>query len=177
MNQSYEVLTEDGFQPFLTVSTKMVNEFLEVFFTNNTSIKCTLSHRFKIGNDYVEAKDIKAGDILSPNEFVVEGVIHYHGELEVFDLVDVAGGNHYITNDVTSHNCEFLSSDLTLFDSYMVSQAETEYERRVERVTMNDRDKDMPGYIPSYPFKIGPNNLWKRIEKNKSYIVGVDPAT
>lgn len=177
MTQSYEVLTEEGFQPFLTISTKTVNEFLEVFFTNNTSIKCTLSHRFKIDNDYIEAKNIKAGDILSPNELVVEGIIHYHGELEVFDLVDVGGGNHYITNGVTSHNCEFLSSDLTLFDSYMVSQAETEYERRVERVTMNDRDKDMPGYIPSYPFKIGPNNLWKRIEKNKSYIVGVDPAT
>lgn len=73
--------------------------------------------------------------------------------------------------------CEFLSSDLTLFDSYIISTQETEYDRRVERITLNDRNKGMPDYEPSYPFRIGTNHFWKRIEKDKTYIVGVDPAT
>ena len=33
------------------------------------------------------------------------------------------------------------------------------------------------GYVPSYPFQLGLHKLWKSIDKNKTYIVGVDPAT
>lgn len=177
MNHCYEVLTEDGFQPFLTISTKVVDEFLEVFLKDGSSVKCTLSHRFKVGNEFIEANDLTTGMLLSPNDVEVEGIIHYHSEIEVFDLVDVEGGNNYLTNGVTSHNCEFLSSDLTLFDSYIISTQETEYDRRVDRITMNDRNKGLPDYEPSYPFRIGTNHFWKRIEKDKTYIVGVDPAT
>lgn len=55
--------------------------------------------------------------------------------------------------------CEFLSSDHTLFDSYMITQAETKSKRIREN------------------YLISGNVFWKKLESNKSYIVAVDPAT
>lgn len=73
--------------------------------------------------------------------------------------------------------CKFLSSDLTLFDSYHVSQAELEAKRFLEDMTRLDEGKDTPGYIASFPYRIAGHKFWKKIDRNKTYIVGVDPAT
>lgn len=73
--------------------------------------------------------------------------------------------------------CEFISSDHTLFDSYLVSEAERDYDRKVGEITAGDLNKEEEDYVPSYPFKYANTVMWKNIERGKTYIVGVDPAT
>lgn len=72
--------------------------------------------------------------------------------------------------------CMFISSDHTLFDSYHITQAELTAKRRVEDLTRLD-DKDAPGYIPSFPYRIAGHKFWKKLDPSKTYLVGVDPAT
>lgn len=72
--------------------------------------------------------------------------------------------------------CLFISSDHTLFDSYHITQAELTAKRRVEDFTRLD-DKDAPGYMPSFPYRIAGHKFWKKLDPSKTYLVGVDPAT
>lgn len=72
--------------------------------------------------------------------------------------------------------CLFISSDHTLFDSFDITQAEMAAKRRVEEFTKFD-NKDVPNYVPSYPFRVSGHKFWKKLDPSKTYIVGVDPAT
>lgn len=57
------------------------------------------------------------------------------------------------------YECEFLSSDQTLFDSYMITQGEEHAKK----------------YRQNY--KVAGHVFYKKLDTTKSYIVGVDPAT
>jgi hypothetical protein len=174
----YQILTENGFKDFLGVTKKTVNLFITIGFSEGKPITVTPTHRFKIGEEFVLAQDIDIGMTISPTNQTVTSITVGDGNIEVYDVVDVDGGNHFLTDGVTSHNCEFLSSDLTLFDSYAVSQAEREVDARIKEICQYDTGVDEDDYVPSYPFKMGTSiTMWKRIEKGKTYIVGVDPAT
>lgn len=137
-----EVLTKHGFEPFQNITSKIVPTYLHISFTDGSHIDCTHTHRFLIDDIFINAENLHVGATLGPFGKRITDIETINESIRVYDLVNVANGNHYLTNGVTSHNCEFLSSDMTLFDSYMVSQAETEYDRRVERLTLNDRNKE-----------------------------------
>lgn len=176
MNTHYEVLTENGFKPFHDISTKVVNEYIKLTFMDGYHLNCTTNHLLKVGDNFVSALNIKINDVVEPNSRVVIDSTIVVEPLDVYDLVDVADGNHYLTNGVTSHNCMFISSDHTLFDSYHITQAELTAKRRVEDFTRLD-DKDAPGYMPSFPYRIAGHKFWKKLDPSKTYLVGVDPAT
>lgn len=177
MQNYYEVLTENGFKDFLTVSKKTVDVYATVHLSNGETVKCTVDHEFKTQDGFKTVQQLKQTDKIAPEYVEILYVDIINEPLEVYDLVNVSDGNHYITNGVTSHNCQFLSSDLTLFDSYHVSQAELEAKRFLEDMTRLDEGKDTPGYIASFPYRIAGHKFWKKIDRNKTYIVGVDPAT
>ena len=73
--------------------------------------------------------------------------------------------------------CMLISSEHTLFDSYSITQAEQALTRRIENMLRFDSNKDSPHYTPSYPYRVAGHKFWKKLEKDKTYIVGVDPAT
>ena len=73
--------------------------------------------------------------------------------------------------------CQFLSSDHTLFDSYFITQAELSAKRNREDMVARDPNQSAPGYVPSYPYRVAGHKFWKKLEPSKTYIVGVDPAT
>lgn len=176
MQNYYEVLTEDGFKDFYTVSMKTVDSYATVYLDIGATIRCTLDHLFKTSDGFKPAKSLTESDTISPSYSKVSYVDITNEPLEVYDLVDVVDGNHYLTNGVTSHNCMFISSDHTLFDSYHITQAELTAKRRVEDFTRLD-DKDAPGYMPSFPYRIAGHKFWKKLDPSKTYLVGVDPAT
>jgi hypothetical protein len=177
MNNRYEVLTEDGFKSFKTVSSKIVDEYIKIEFTDGTLFGCTHNHLIKLkNNDYIFADDVKPG-LMTSTDKEISSVEIINGPITVYDLVDVEGGNNYLTNNITSHNCIFISSEHTLFDSYYVSQSEQAEVRKVEQLTKNDRNKHDVDYVPSYPYNVAGHKFWKRLSKDKTYLVGVDPAT
>lgn len=166
MNNCYEVLTEDGFKPFYTVSQKTVDEYLRVYFSDNNFIDCTLTHQFKVGNEFKEARDLVIDDLLSPEELRVVDVVYLHESLEVYDLVNVEDGNHYLTNGITSHNCEFLTEELTLVDAALITQAERIIQLKIEA------DELIKFTVNNDKFQ-----FFKKLVKDATYLVGVDPST
>ena len=103
-----EVLTEQGFKSISGIKRSMRSDIYYIKFGDGSFIKCTSEHRLKSGELFKYARDIQIGDIVSDTHVVS---IEYIERAEhVYDLLNVEDTNHYITNNVTSHNCAFVEN-------------------------------------------------------------------
>lgn len=114
LNDKYLIKTPYGFVSFDGI-TKKQGRSAHIQF-DNTILKCSLTHKVQLLNGkFIDAKYLKPGNIVLPNSRVVS--IKIIDELDLFDLVNVNNkDNSYYTNNVVSHNCEFLGSSNTLVD-------------------------------------------------------------
>lgn len=114
LNDKYLIKTPYGFVSFDGI-TKKHGRSVHIQF-DNTILKCSLTHKVQLLNGkFIDAKYLKPGNIVLPNSRVVS--IKIIDELDLFDLVNVNNkDNSYYTNNVVSHNCEFLGSSNTLVD-------------------------------------------------------------
>lgn len=163
---SYQILTESGFKDFHTITSKLVEKYLKIFFDNGASIDCTESHRFKVRDGFCEASNLVIGDVVSPNNIGVIKIVQVDEPLVVYDAVNVDGGNHYITNEITSHNCEFLTEELTLIDSEYVTRAEVSVTERVESDS-----------LIKFAVNSGRFQFFEFLNKGSAYMVAVDPSS
>lgn len=103
-NSRYEILTDDGFQPFLGLK-RTVASGLDIKFDDGSYIKCTNNHqilRLRERNEFILAKDLKVGDIVDGR--IVQS-IEIIPEGEFFDPVEVQGNHTYISDGFVHHNC------------------------------------------------------------------------
>jgi hypothetical protein len=113
LNKDILVKTPTGFKTFSGIQ-KVYKPFYHwIIFEDGSEIKCSDSHSF--GSEKIKASLIKVDDILQGkkvvyNEIVEEGIYLY-------DLLDVGEDNLYYSNDIISHNCEFLGSVDTLINA------------------------------------------------------------
>ena len=108
-NTIYEVLTLNGFQDFSGVK-KTFAKTLLLKFSDGSELRCTYSHELLTNNnEFKEAQQLQIGDVITENITVVD-IIYDDDEKFVYDLIDIDSGNHYITNNVTSHNCAFIEN-------------------------------------------------------------------
>jgi len=110
LNRDILVKTPTGFKTFSGIQ-KVYKPFYHwIIFEDGSEIKCSDNHSF--GSEKIKASLIKVDDILQGkkvvyNEIVEEGIYLY-------DLLDVGEDNLYYSNNIVSHNCEFLGSVDTL---------------------------------------------------------------
>lgn len=113
LNKNITVKTPSGFKSFSGIQ-KVYKPFYHwIIFDDGSEIKCSDNHSF--GKEQIKASTIKVDDLLQGkkvvyNEIVEEGIYLY-------DLLDVGEDNLYYSNDVVSHNCEFLGSTNTLINA------------------------------------------------------------
>ena len=111
-NTDYKVLTENGFKDFEGIKQTKRDRYIKFVLSDDSIIECTFEHKIKTNNEsFIEADDLTINSILFPDIHIVSKEIIYEEEL-FYDLIDVKEGNHYITNNVTSHNCAFVSSGI-----------------------------------------------------------------
>jgi hypothetical protein len=112
LNKNIEVKTPNGFKSFSGIQ-KVYKPFYHwIIFDDGSEIKCSDNHSF--GKEKIKASKIKVDDLLQGkkvvyNEIVEEGIYLY-------DLLDVGEDNLYYSNNIISHNCEFLGSVNTLIN-------------------------------------------------------------
>ena len=112
LNKNIKVKTPDGFKSFSGIQ-KVYKPFYHwIIFDDGSEIKCSDNHSF--GKEKIKASTIKVDDLLQGkkvvyNEIVEEGIYLY-------DLLDVGEDNLYYSNNIISHNCEFLGSVNTLIN-------------------------------------------------------------
>lgn len=152
---AYEILTENGFKPFAGVKRAKTTTLCNVSFDTGAIIKSTLDHRFKTAQgEFVFARSLKPGFEVTPMGRVVSVKLIENVNEFVYDLVNVQGGHHYLTNGVTSHNCEFMGSSDTLISG-----------KKLQQLTFVDPiEIDDEGYY----------SVYEPPQEKKSYAVTVD---
>lgn len=115
-----EILTSNGFKPFAGVRRSISKKLVRIRFEDSELI-CTLDHQLQTPRGFVAAKTLKPCDRVNPNSRVVS-ISQFKGDEYVYDPVEVAGGHHYISNKVVSHNCEFFGSSDTLISGSKLQQ-------------------------------------------------------
>ena len=108
-----KVLTYNGFKSFDSVKiTEGYSEVLLIKTYSGKELKCTFNHLLRISDGtYKRADELSVDSSLYGNESISSiRTIEHIGP--VYDLVNVADGNHYLTNGITSHNCIFIDECL-----------------------------------------------------------------
>jgi hypothetical protein len=110
INNHTKVKTPTGFHSFSGIQKVFKPFYHWIIFDDGSEIRCSDNHSF--GSEKIKASSLKIDDIIQGkkvvyNEIVEEGIYLY-------DLLDVGEENLYITNNIVSHNCEFLGSVDTL---------------------------------------------------------------
>jgi len=161
INSEYEVLTPDGFKDFIGIQ-KTKKKTIELFFDNNISIRGSFNHQIYDydGNPFT-LSEIKMGDKIKADKgyFTVTKIKTYRHKTNVYDLIEVDGGNIYYTNKILSHNCAFIGSGDNVIDGAIL---EKQIVTNVEDPTIRDKRWDNSLWI------------WKLPEEGHRYIGALD---
>lgn len=104
----FEVLTENGFKDFYGIK-ETVGQIHRIEFDDGSDLECSSNHLIKDENsNFIEASEIEVGFKTSTGLTAINKEQIADGDL--FDLLDVADGHHYTTNNVESHNCAFIEN-------------------------------------------------------------------
>jgi hypothetical protein len=114
----YKILTPSGFQEFDGIIQNK-KDTLKISFYDNTFIITTPDHIFIDGLNKIKSKDLIIGQYIS-NKKILD--ITPNGVFDVYDPINVANGNLYISDGLISHNCSFLGSSSTLIHSDTLSR-------------------------------------------------------
>lgn len=113
VNDCYEILTPSGYQNFLGIK-RSYKQILTVKFTNGTEFSCTPDHKLIINKKQITAGSLKPGNLVYGNRVVWSKLRNVS---DVYDPIEVEGGNLYLSDNIVSHNCKFLGSSLTLINA------------------------------------------------------------
>jgi len=143
----YEVLTANGWKDFDGIKETSRDEYYKITFSDDSILECTPEHKIKTLFDFTKAEDVSIGDYTSTGLKIIN--IEYIEETENFyDLINVADGHEYITNNVTSHNCAFI--DNNKWESFWASTYPTISSSKEAKIIMSSTPKGMNHFYKLY---------------------------
>ena len=116
-NTRYKILSNDGYVDFDGINTINKNQYIKIK-TINHELKCSLNHRIYLHNgECVESYNINiSDDIITPTG--IEKIIYKEKideDIILYDPINVKNEtNSYYSNNILSHNCDFLGSTNTV---------------------------------------------------------------
>jgi hypothetical protein len=108
----YLIKTPTGYKNFEGVQKKIVDSLYTINFEDGSFIKCSGNHAFLTDNGLLKANELTEKNILTGKK--IQNISSEFGAYEVFDPVGVEEHSTYFSNDVVSHNTEFVGSSHTL---------------------------------------------------------------
>lgn len=167
-NIGLKILTPSGYQAFAGLIKRDESMLYDVVTVSDKVLRCTNNHKLlDAKSNIVLLSELAIGDSILTKDGVdtIKEIKPSSREI-VYDLLEVDGGNIFYTNDVTSHNCEFLTEELTLIDSALITPAE----KRIEELIA-------AGELIKFTVNDDKFQFYKKLVKDSIYIVGVDPST
>lgn len=156
--EKLKVLTPNGYKNFAGIAYMGDKKIMRLEFGNKSFLECTENHKlFLSSGEKKEAKDIKIGEWVTCKNLKktkVKNIIHTDKILPVYDLIEVEDGHRYFTNEVLSSNCEFITDDETLIDSFVLSKLQ----------------------YKEPEFYLGTIRWYERPAPNNVYLVALDPS-
>ena len=115
-HKNLKVLTPSGNQSFSHVQKFKRKGYIHFQFDDNTELKVSPKHPFIVNGIKKLACDMSTDDVIDGKRKNIFHIEFVDEEIELYDLLNVENGNLYYTNDLVSHNCDFLQSSGTLID-------------------------------------------------------------
>jgi hypothetical protein len=115
-----KVQTPKGFCSFSGIQKIQRSFYFHVILENTSELKCSIKHPlFKKDVGFVHACTLRVGDLI---DTITGFVAVVYAELvdepiELYDLLDVGEESVLYTNNILSHNCEFIGSSHTLISA------------------------------------------------------------
>jgi sRNA-binding regulator protein Hfq len=159
LNTKYEILSPEGFVDFLGIQ-KLKKKTREIFFTNGLTLRASYNHKiFDFDGNEILIKNVKKEDLIKSHDgyFTIEKIIDYEYESDVYDIVDAGEMHLYFTNNIVSHNCDFLGSG----DGVIPNDVQENIAKNMIRVP---KEKYMQGTFWQ----------WKEPIQGHRYIAGID---
>lgn len=122
-HKNIKILTPNGYESFFGVNKIKKDTYAHLIFENGKELKCSLDHPLSTIEGIIKAKDLdknteiltKSGGTFLKSRRVVRK------DIELFDIVNSGRDHLYYTNNIVSHNCEFLGSVDTLISGAKLS--------------------------------------------------------
>ena len=157
----WKIKTDSGFVNFSGIATMGTKKVYSVMLDDDTYIEASADHvLFTSDGREIFVKEINVGTILKcdgSNKTVIG--VEFTKECETYDVIDCETKTFY-ANGVLSHNCEFISSDNSLFDTRIIQIEQKRFENMKPAFSMN-----------------GEQDFFKPLSQDMIYLVGVDPST
>lgn len=113
INTNFQILTPTGFKDFHGIRKLTKNVHYVITLSNNKIIKCSDNHPFIFKGVEIKACELKIGSQLdgaNDIDVYVTNVTLVREPIELYDIVNVSGGNIFLVDGIVSHNCDFSTS-------------------------------------------------------------------
>lgn len=116
--KGHKILSPEGLVSFFGINKITKDSYIHLKFSNGNELKCSLDHPLSTISGIIKAKDLdkfteiytKDGGCFLKKSKIIEQ------QIDLYDIVN-SGINHlYYSNNIVSHNCEFLGSVDTLIN-------------------------------------------------------------
>jgi hypothetical protein len=112
LNNKYQILTPNGFENFDGIQ-KLKKKTIEVFFENGLTLRGSFNHQiYDYEGNPIKLSEIKIGDKIKSHDgfLAIINIKKYYNKTNVFDIINSGDSHLYYTNNILSHNCDFLGS-------------------------------------------------------------------
>lgn len=144
-NNAFEILSPSGWSNFEGIRKVSRNGAVSVETIKNKKLTGTFEHLVHDGNSFKELSSLNVGDSIG-NDDKITSIVASDKNHDFFDAINVAKGQEYFTNDILSHNCQFLGSSGTLIAGWKLQQMEP-MEPIADRANLAQFEKPTEGHV------------------------------
>lgn len=114
--KGHKILSPEGLVSFFGINKITKDNYIHLKFSNGNELKCSLDHPLSTIDGIIKAKDLdkfteiytKDGGCFLKKSKIIEK------QIDLYDIVNSGTEHLYYSNEIISHNCEFLGSVDTL---------------------------------------------------------------
>jgi hypothetical protein len=117
--KGHKILSPEGLVSFFGINKITKDSYIHLKFSNGNELKCSLDHPLSTIDGIIKAKDLdkfteiytKDGGCFLKKSKIIEQ------QIDLYDIVNSGIDHLYYSNNIVSHNCEFLGSVDTLINA------------------------------------------------------------
>lgn len=116
--KNHKIESPEGFVDFLGINKISKDSYLHLKFSNGSELKCSTDHPIMTIDGIIRAKNLSKKTEIETKTggcFVISKR-HIKKKIDLYDIVNSGTKHLYYSNNIVSHNCEFLGSASTLIN-------------------------------------------------------------
>lgn len=124
-SDKYKILTPSGWSDFSGISKQSKRGSVVITAGKEFFLECTLDHPIKTRAGFKQAENLTNSDFILTShgwEAVQNVLVSYSDTNDMYDALEVEKDHEYFTNDIVSHNCEFMGSSGTLIAGWKLKE-------------------------------------------------------